>query len=84
MRTPREPGIWFPAKSYGWGWGLPVVWQGWAVLVGWIALLCAGTVWTLEYPNLRAIFVIVMLVAFFAVCWAKGERPRARWGRDEK
>jgi hypothetical protein len=23
---------WFPAKRYGWGWGLPVTWQGWAVL----------------------------------------------------
>lgn len=24
--------IWFPAKRYGWGWGLPVTWQGWVVL----------------------------------------------------
>ncbi|WP_269146578.1 hypothetical protein [Xanthomonas oryzae] len=22
---------WFPAKTYGWGWGLPTVWQGWLV-----------------------------------------------------
>jgi hypothetical protein len=20
--------FWFPAKRYGWGWGLPVKWQG--------------------------------------------------------
>jgi len=23
--------IWFPAKRYGWGWGLPCAWQGWVV-----------------------------------------------------
>ena len=23
---------WFPAKRYGWGWGLPSVWQGWVVM----------------------------------------------------
>jgi hypothetical protein len=28
---PQPPGrkIWFPAKRYGWGWGLPCCWQGW-------------------------------------------------------
>jgi hypothetical protein len=26
--------IWFPSKSYGWGWGLPHVWQGWVALIG--------------------------------------------------
>ncbi|MBU2856554.1 hypothetical protein HF289_06600 [Acidithiobacillus ferrooxidans] len=23
----------FPAKSYGWGWGILTAWQGWTVLV---------------------------------------------------
>lgn len=23
---------WFPAKKYGWGWGMPLCWQGWCVL----------------------------------------------------
>ena len=25
--------MWFPAKKRGYGWGLPVKWQGWATLV---------------------------------------------------
>ena len=33
-----RPRYWFPAKRYGWGWGLPAVWQGWVVLVGFIGL----------------------------------------------
>jgi hypothetical protein len=27
-----EKKYWFPAKRYGWGWGIPNVWQGWLVL----------------------------------------------------
>ena len=42
MNPPRAPGIWFPAKRYGWGWGPPVTWQGWAVIAVWIALFFAG------------------------------------------
>ncbi len=26
-----RPAFWFPVKRYGWGWGLPVRWQGWVV-----------------------------------------------------
>jgi hypothetical protein len=29
-----HPRYWFPAKTYGWGWGLPSTWEGWLVLVG--------------------------------------------------
>ena len=32
---------WFRAKRYGWGWGLPCAWQGWAVLTGYV-LVIAG------------------------------------------
>jgi hypothetical protein len=30
---PDPPRYWFPAKTYGWGWGLPSTWEGWLVLV---------------------------------------------------
>ena len=31
-----------PATRYGWGWGLPTVWQGWVVLLAFIGLLMAA------------------------------------------
>jgi len=34
--------IWFPQKRYGWGWGFPFKWQGWAVLAVFIALILSG------------------------------------------
>jgi hypothetical protein len=27
----NEKTVWFIAKRYGWGWGLPCAWQGWVV-----------------------------------------------------
>ncbi|HTS17465.1 MAG TPA: hypothetical protein VMP11_07825 [Verrucomicrobiae bacterium] len=29
---PNDKRVWFRAKRYGWGWGLPCAWQGWVVL----------------------------------------------------
>jgi hypothetical protein len=34
----EEQKYWFPAKRYGWGWGLPITWQGWLTLVVFILL----------------------------------------------
>ncbi|MGF6899052.1 hypothetical protein P3T22_000294 [Paraburkholderia sp. GAS348] len=37
-----EHKYWFPAKRYGWGWGFPSRWQGWAVLFMYVALIGFG------------------------------------------
>src|SRR3982750_4823459 len=33
---------WFAQKRYGYGAGLPISWQGWALLIGYIALVVAA------------------------------------------
>jgi len=38
------PKYWFPAKRYGWGWRPPRAWQGWLVLVAFVALLALDAV----------------------------------------
>ena len=35
----ERPKYWFAAKRYGWGWGLPLCWQGWVVMGVWLAVL---------------------------------------------
>jgi hypothetical protein len=40
MRSQIE--YWFPAKRYGWGWGLPITWQGWLVFAAFIGLVAVG------------------------------------------
>jgi hypothetical protein len=43
---------WFKAKRYGYGWGLPGSWQGWAFFVPWL-ILCMLTVRELAGSRLR-------------------------------
>ncbi len=37
--TAGDDGAWFAPKRYGYGAGLPLRWQGWALLGGYIAML---------------------------------------------
>ncbi len=78
-----ERRYWFPAKRYGWGWGTPTTLQGWAVLIAWLATVMPIGVWLAPHsPLLFCLFLAIMLVVLLLVCYAKGEPPRWRWGRD--
>ena len=82
MQTPRN--YWFPAKRYGWGWGLPCTWQGWLVFISFFALVIAGA---FLFPPARSVnrfllYTMGLTAALVAVCWLKGEPPRWRWGSD--
>jgi hypothetical protein len=76
--TPR---YWFRAKRYGYGWGLPASWQGWVVLLLYVAGLAAGGALLPENAAGYALLVLVMTVALIGIGYAKGEPPRWRWGR---
>lgn len=74
---------WFPAKTYGWGWGLPLTWQGWVVLalfVMGIALLPV-LVKPSEDPLVFFGSIVALTLALTAICWKTGEPPRWRWGK---
>lgn len=75
--------IWFPAKTYGWGWGLPVAWQGWVVLVVYAITIFAGIYYMLPAfgTPVFLVHVLVMSMVLVLVCWAKGEKPKWRWGK---
>jgi hypothetical protein len=81
-----EAKYWFPAKRYGWGWGPPSSWQGWAVIGVFVVLVSVGV---FAFPPVRntgafVAFVVVLNVLLVAVCWLKGEPPRWRWGKDDR
>jgi len=68
---------WFPAKRIGWGWGLPITWQGWAVLVGYI-LAIYRVHQTFPVITMAAEFtgaVMVLTLVLVGICWLKGEPP---------
>ena len=83
--TPSESPYWFPAKRYGWGWGAPTCWQGWATLLGHIGLTALG-IFVFRLPAQLLSFLayqVLLAVALMLVCWKKGEPPRWRWGQDK-
>ena len=82
----ERPHFWFPVKRYGWGWGLPVRWQGWVVFAGYAALLYGGIYYFKEQRAALAllVYVTVLTAALVAVVAVKGEKPpRWRWGKQK-
>jgi hypothetical protein len=80
MEPPRK--YWFPAKKYGWGWSMPITWQGWATLLVYLALVLAGTLFINPQVDLAGyiVYVAVLSAVLTAICWRTGEPPRWRWG----
>jgi hypothetical protein len=81
---PAEHKYWFPAKRHGWGWSWPTVWQGWAVVTVFFGLLVGGAAVLLPSPGAAAFvgYSVLLCALLVAVCWFKGERPRAHWGGE--
>jgi hypothetical protein len=79
---PDEKKFWFPAKRYGWGWGPPNCWQGWLVIVVYVALVSAGAFLFSpdKHPALFAVNLLIFTIALIFICFLKGEKPGWRWG----
>jgi hypothetical protein len=79
----KETKYWFPTKTYGWGWGLPSVWQGWMVMILYLILI-ASSVYIFPPDKQRVLFmssIMLLTILLVVVCWIKGEPPRWRWGK---
>lgn len=79
-------GYWFKRKLYGWGW-TPVRWQGWLVLIVYIAILIL--IFNRLEQNLNssrdvALNIILPFIAvstiLILICYKTGESPKWQWG----
>ncbi|MDO8914445.1 MAG: hypothetical protein Q8N10_20610 [Phenylobacterium sp.] len=71
---------WFAPKTYGYGAGLPIAWQGWAVLIGFLAGLAASVV--LLDGVARPVAITALLFALVFICWKTTDGGwRWRWPR---
>jgi len=76
-----EKHYWFPVRPArnGWGWGLPVAWQGWVVYLAFFALLIGGMIVISAYGIIPTLaFAGCWGGAFTAVVIWKGEPQRMR------
>jgi hypothetical protein len=83
----KERDIWFPAKKFGYGWGLPITWQGWVVLLSYLLLIVGGSFILTGSPQKTKLFFMLALtltIIFVYICYKKGEKPKWRWGDRNK
>ncbi|WP_062343462.1 hypothetical protein [Novosphingobium sp. CCH12-A3] len=83
-----DDGAWFAPKRFGYGAGLPLRWQGWALIGGYIALL--PLVKLLDDSGdgrLRTLGFALFIVATAIVFSVSAKRTRGgwkwRWGRKD-
>jgi hypothetical protein len=82
MTEPKP--VWFARRRYGWGWGLPTCWQGWAVLGVYLLAVISDCV-LLAVTGSEILFQVLLIAAtaiLLAVCLFKGGPPRWHWGED--
>ena len=75
---------WFAPKRYGYGAGLPISWQGWVLLLGYVAVVTVlGLAWA-RHPLQIVAALIPLTIAFVVICarTTKGGW-RWRWGEEE-
>lgn len=70
--------IWFAPKRYGFGVGLPIAWQGWAVIAA-LALLIGLAVLIFGPDDPKALSIVLPAVAGFIVISALTTRGGWRW-----
>ena len=75
---------WFAAKRYGYGAGLPISWQGWAVLAAFLAVVVTAGLLLDGFPAIQASIVVPAIVALLIIT-ARTTRGgwRWRWGEQD-
>ena len=79
--------IWFPAKKYGYGWGLPVTWQGWFVFLSYLLIVVVASFTLTDTPQEVALlitYIFILTAIFIFICIKKGEKAAWRWGDKSK
>lgn len=75
---------WFAPKRWGYGAGLPIAWQGWALLFGFLALIVLASL-VIRYSWIGYLSIVATLtIGFILICarTTKGGWHR-RWdGKD--
>lgn len=79
----NNDGAWFAAKTYGYGAGLPIVWQGWALMLGHVAVILAGLPLAEKAPSAFVAYALVMGLIPLPLYAAKTRGGwKWRWGKD--
>jgi hypothetical protein len=75
---------WFAPKRYGYGAGLPISWQGWALTLGFVAVVIGVGVRFADRPLVMIALLVPITASFIVIC-ARTTRGgwRWRWGETD-
>ncbi|ALL13869.1 hypothetical protein [Caulobacter henricii] len=78
---------WFRTKSYGFGAGLPCSWEGWVVLVAFIAAMIGLSALPAPlvqaHPWLTVSLHLGLIAGVVVLVWKKSDKPWGwRWGDE--
>ena len=76
-----EDGIWFEQKRVGYGAGLPVAWQGWALIAAYIALIVGVSAALMPRHPVPYYTVVAVSTIVLAVIAMRHTRGGWRWRR---
>ena len=75
---------WFAPKRYGYGAGLPIAWQGWAVLIVYLAVVIG---FAAAFPHRPAVVLGIMAPATVSLLIIAARTTRGgwrwRWGKED-
>lgn len=75
---------WFTAKRFGYGAGVPITWQGWAVTIAYL-LLAIGAALLVQRSLLAFFAILIPATLGFLIITAKTTRGGWRWrGRNDR
>ena len=74
---------WFRPKRYGYGAGLPLKWQGWALVLAALAIIWAVVFWFPDRPTV-IVAVAIPVAIICSLIAAKTTRGGWRWRWGEK
>ena len=74
---------WFAPKRYGFGAGLPISWQGWALTIGFMAVAVLVISQFQDRPAVTAA-ILTPLVVVFVLIAVRTTRGGWRWRWGEK
>jgi hypothetical protein len=75
---------WFAPKLFGFGFGVPIAWQGWVLGLGFLAVVGALVLALKNHP-VQLIPALMLPIVAFAVIGCRKTRGGCRWhwGRED-
>ena len=76
---------WFAPQTHGYGSGLPIAWQGWAILSVFLLIVIGGGILLAPHSLIAYFSLVLPLTAIFVAIASKTTRGgwRWRWGDDQ-